>query len=263
MRILVTFAIKAEFSQWSSRHPFVPYEFENWETRREFDLFKANIGPNEVTVLLTGMGAENAAKAMSSIPIELHDLCISTGLAGSLDVSLTPGDVVVARTSETLDQNCYAASEPILVDLAVAYGAKLVNISLTSEKIVATAEEKEELSQKGSIVEMESTHVLAAATQKLVPCVAIRAISDAADEDLPVDFARILDSHGHLKMGGLLKEVGLSPYRIPMLLQFGRQSRAAGKSLADFLDRYIFAISQNWSKIARHKIPRIEEVSAT
>ena len=105
MRILVTFAIKAEFSPWSSRHPFVPYEFENWERRREFDLFKANIGPNEVTVLLTGMGSENAAKAMLSIPLEIHDVCISSGLAGSLDSTLKPGDVVVAHTAETLDQN--------------------------------------------------------------------------------------------------------------------------------------------------------------
>jgi hypothetical protein len=61
-------------------------------------------------------------------------------------------------------------------------------------------------------------------------------------------------------VGGLLKEVGLSPYRIPLLLQFGRQSRAAGKSLADFLDRYIFAISRNRAKLAHS---RIEEFSAT
>jgi nucleoside phosphorylase len=260
MRILVTFAIKAEFSQWSSRHPFVPYEFENWETRREFDLFKANIGPDEVTVLLTGMGGENAAKAMSSIPLETHDLCISSGLAGSLDARLTPGDVIAARSAETLDGSCKAASDTILVDLAVACGAKAVNVSLTSEKIVATAEEKDELNRRGSIVEMETAQILTAATQKHVPCATVRAISDAADEDLPVDFARILDSRGHLKMGGLLKEVGLSPYRIPLLLQFGRQSRAAGKSLADFLDRYISAISANWTKVAH---PKVAEVSAT
>lgn len=260
MRILVTFAIKAEFAQWSSRHPFVPYEFENWETRREFDLFKANIGPDEVTVLLTGIGGESAAKAIQSIPLEVHDLCISSGLAGSLDVSLTPGDVVVARTAETLDQNIKAASDLNLVELAVSAGAKPVGISLTSEKIIATADAKEDLSRQGSIVEMETTNILAAAIQRLVPCVAVRAISDAADEDLPVDFGRILDAHGHLKMGGLLKEVGLSPYRIPLLVQFGRQSRAATKSLADFLDRYISAISLNWSKVAPAKV---EEVSAT
>jgi adenosylhomocysteine nucleosidase len=260
MRILVTFAIKAEFSQWSSRHAFVPYEFENWERRREFDLFKANIGPDEVTVLLTGMGGENAARAMSSLPADIYDACISSGLAGSLEATWKPGDVIVARAAETLDQRCRAASDTGLVDLAVASGAKAVNVSLTSERIVATADEKEALSQKGTIVEMESAYILAAATRGHLPSVAVRAISDAADEDLPVDFARILDSHGHLKMGGLLKEVGLSPYRIPLLLQFGRQSRAAGKSLADFLDRYISAISQNWTRVAHSKI---QEVSAT
>ncbi len=260
MHILVTFAIKAEFSPWSSRHPFVPYEFENWERRREFDLFKANIGPNEVTVLLTGMGGNNAAKAMLSIPVDIHDVCISSGLAGSLDSTLKPGDVVVAHTAETLDQNCRASSDRALLDLAVTYGAKPVNVSLTSEKIVGTAEEKEELSGKGSVVEMESTYILAAAARCNVPAVAVRAISDAADEDMPVDFGRILDSHGHLKMGGLLKEVGFSPYRIPLLIQFGWQSRAAGKSLADFLDRYIYAVSQNWTRVAP---PKIEEVSAT
>lgn len=260
MRILVTFALKAEFAPWSARHPFVPYEFENWERRREFDLLKANFGRDEVTVLLTGIGAENAAKAMSTIPVDAHDVCISTGLAGSLDATITPRTIIVARSSETLDRSAKVASDSALVDLAVGIGAKAVNVALTSEKIVATAEAKENLLGKGSIVEMESTHILAAAAQNLVPCVSLRAISDAADEDLPVDFARILDSHGRLKMGGLLKEVGLSPYRIPLLLQFGRQSRAAAKSLADFLDRYVLTLSQNWPRLARH---RVEEVSAT
>src|SRR5260370_22335858 len=104
MRLLVTFAVRAEFLQWRSRHPFVPYEFENWEKRRDFDLFKANFGSNEVTVLLTGIGGENADKAMRTLPIEMHDVCISTGLAGALDASLRPGDIVVARTPETFDQ---------------------------------------------------------------------------------------------------------------------------------------------------------------
>jgi adenosylhomocysteine nucleosidase len=260
MRILVTFALKSEFSQWASRHPFVPYEFENWEQRRDFDLFKANIGRDEVTVLLTGMGMDNASRAMSSLPVELHDLCISSGLAGSLDSTLKPRDVVVARTAQTLRQNVTAASDAFLFDLAVSMGAKPAEVSLTSEKIVAAAEEKEGLSRKGNMVEMESTYVLSAALRSKVPCVAVRAISDAFEEDLPVDFARILDSHGHLRLGGLLKEVGLSPYRIPLLVQFGRQSRAAARALANFLDRYISAISRSWRKEIDS---RVEEFSAT
>ncbi len=260
MRILVTFAIKAEFSQTCSRHPFVPYEFENWEKRREFDLFKANVGSDEVTVLLTGIGSENAVNAMSTIPIDMHDVCISAGLAGSLDARLHPGDVVVGRASETLDQALKVKSDAALVDLAVRCGAHAVDVFLTSGQIVATAEEKQELSARGSVVEMETTHILSAAGKQHVPVVAVRSISDAADEDLPVDFGRVLDSHGHLKFGGLFKEVGIHPYRLAPLMRFGRQSRNAAASLADFLDRYISALSNKWNKVPYLDI---EEVSAT
>lgn len=260
MRILVTFAVKAEYTPWSAHHAFVPYEFENYERRREFDLFKANIGPNEVTVLLTGMGRKNAAKAMASVPLETFDLCVSSGLAGSLDETLLPGDVIVAGTVHTADSSLIVESDESLRDLAASLAAKPISAALTSERIVSTALEKDDLRQQGSIVEMESAHILAAAGQAHLPAVLIRGISDAADEDLPVDFARVLDSQGHLKLGGLLKEVGLSPHRIPLLIQFGRQSRNAAKALADFLDRYIHALSQRPPAILR---PKPEEVRAS
>jgi adenosylhomocysteine nucleosidase len=260
MRILVTFAVRAEFSQWRSRHPFVPYEFENWEKRRDFEVFKANFGANEVTVLLTGIGGENAEKAMLTLPIEMHDVCISTGLAGALEANLRPGDVVVARTSKILDRKLRVESDAVLMDLAVACGARAVNVSLTSEKVVTTADEKQELSARGSVVEMESSYILAAAEKHHVPAVAVRAISDAAEEDLPVDFGRILDSRGHLKYGGLLKEVGLHPYRLAPLMKFAGQSRAATVSLADFLDLFISTITAKWNRVPSRNV---EEVSAT
>jgi adenosylhomocysteine nucleosidase len=260
MRILVTFAVRAEFSQWCSRHPFVPYEFENWEKRRDFELFKANFGSNEVTVLLTGIGGENAYKAMRTLPIEMHDVCISTGLAGALQASLKPGDIVVARTAETLDQKLRIESDSALVDFAVACGARAVKISLTSETIVAMADEKQELGKSGSVVEMETSYILRVAEKHHVPAVAVRAISDAADEDLPVDFGRIMDSRGHLKYGGLLMEVGLHPYRLAPLMKFAGQSRAAAGSLADFLDRFISTIAAKWKRVHSRDL---EEVSAT
>jgi adenosylhomocysteine nucleosidase len=260
MRILVTFAVKAEFAPWSAHHAFVPYEFENWERRREFDLFKANVGPHEVTVLLTGMGRENATQAMASVPLPTFDLCISSGLAGSLDDALLPGDVIVAGSARTADPSLTIESDEFLRDLAASLAAKPVRIALTSGKIISTALGKDDLRGQGSIVEMESAHILAAAQQAHLPAVLIRAISDAADEDLPVDFDRVLDSHGHLKIGGLLKEVGLNPHRIPLLLQFGRQSRNAAKALADFLDRYIHALSQRPPTVLH---PKPEEVRAS
>jgi adenosylhomocysteine nucleosidase len=260
MKILLTFAVKAEFSPWSSRHPFVPYEFENWERRREFDLFKANFGPHELTVLLTGMGRESTVEAMGTIPVELHDVCISSGLAGALDPGLKPGDVVAARTAETLDKALSMDCDHALANLAASCGGRVVDSLLTSDRIIATADAKQELSLRASAVDMETAYVLAAAAQVHVPAMAIRAISDAADEDLPVDFSRLLGSHGNLKFGGLFTEVGLHPYRIAPLIKFARQSRAASVKLADFLDRYISELSQHWSQLRSHSF---EEVSAT
>lgn len=260
MRLLVTFAVKAEFSPWSSRHPFVPYEFEKWEKRRDFDLYKANIGSMEVTVLLTGIGGENADMALRSIPVDSYDVCISTGLAGALEAGLEPGDIVVARTSKTLHKEVKVASDSALVDCAVACGAWSAKSSLTFERIAATAEEKEKLGSRGSIVEMETAYILAAAEKKHVPAVAIRAISDAVDEDLPLDFSRILDSRGRFKVGGLLREVCLHPYRIGPLLKFAGQSRAAAVKLADFLDRYVRALAARSSNVGSIDV---EEVSAT
>jgi adenosylhomocysteine nucleosidase len=260
MRFLVTFAIDAEFGPWRSRHPFVPYEFDDAGRRRDFDLYRANIGSNEITVLLTGMGGENASNAMQTIPLEMQDVCVATGLAGALDPSLKPGTIVAGIRCEALSQVLKTASDTGLLDLAVAAGARAVNVFLTSEAILATAIEKQALSASGNVVEMESAHVLAAASRRQVPVVAIRAVSDAADEDLPVDFRQIADSCGHVRIGGLLKELALHPHRLPLLVRFGLQSRAAAGSLADFLDLYIPLIAAKWHEI---RASNIEEVTAT
>jgi len=260
MRILVTFAVDAEFAQWRSRHPFVPYEFDESGQRRNFDLFRGNIGANEVTVLLTGMGGENAKRAIGTIPLQLHDFCLCTGLAGALDSNLKLGEIVVGQRAESADNTQKTESDPELVRIAIALGARAVNVFVTSDSIVATEEEKELLSSSGGVVEMETSHILSAARQFRLPAVAIRAISDVANEDLPVDFERIADSRGHVKVGALLKELALHPHRLPLLVRFGRQSRAAAGELADFLDRYIPAVEKQWRGLNWTKV---EEVSAT
>ena len=256
----MTFAIDAEFALWKSRHPFVPYEFDEAGTRREFDLFRANIKGSQITVLLTGMGAENARKAMRGVSWEDHDVVISTGLAGALDSRLKVAEIVVARATRVVGGKSSVDSDYILRQFAVAAGAQPVNVFLTSETIVATVAEKEELSPSGSIVEMESSYVLESAAKHQVPAVALRAISDAANEDLPVDFGRIADSRGHVKVGGLLKELAMHPHKLAPLVRFGQQSRASSVALADFLDKYVDLIAEKWRKT--QALSR-EEISAT
>ena len=98
---------------------------------------------------------------------------------------------------------------------------------------------------------MESYHILTAASGKKIPGgLVVRSISDLAREDLPLDFGKVADSKGHLKFSELAKEIGRKPHRIPGLLSFGMNTKRAGKSLADFLDRFIPALkngAEQWS----------------
>jgi adenosylhomocysteine nucleosidase len=250
MRFLVTFAIDAEFNPWKSRHPFVPYDYDNSGRERDFDMYRANIGSHEVTVLLTGMGAVSATRAMHIVPPEQHDMWISTGLAGGLDAGLQLGTTVVARSVMTRDAALKILIDPEFISVAISCAATAVNTFLTTETIIATSLEKESLASSGNVVEMESTHILAAAQDRQIPAVAVRAISDIAEEDLPLDFQKIADDRGHVKVGGLLKELALHPYRLPLLIRFGRHSRAAAVSLADFLDRFLPALVEDARRTA-------------
>jgi adenosylhomocysteine nucleosidase len=245
MRFLLTFAIDAEFNPWKSRHPFVPYDYDNSGRKRDFDMYRANIANHEVTVLLTGMGGASATRAMCIVPPGEHDAWISTGLAGALDAGLQLGTTVVARAVKTRDGALKIPSEPDFVSVAVSCAATAVDMFLTTETIIATSLEKEALASTANVVEMESTHILAAAQNRQIPAVAVRAISDIAEEDLPLDFQKIADDRGHVKVGGLLKELALHPYRLPLLIRFGRHSRAAAVSLADFLDRFLPALAED------------------
>ena len=260
MRILVTFAIDAEFSGWRSRHPFVPYEFDDSGRKRDFDLFKANISFAEVTVLLTGMGRKSTIASLKSVPCEIYDLCISTGLAGALDPSLKIKEIVVCRAAETQDQSAQAGSDPLLFGVAVSCGAKSVETFLTSEALVSTAGEKLLLQPSASVVEMETAHVMAAAAQAGVPAVGVRVIGDIAQEDLPLDFTQVTDVRGHVKFGPLLKELAFHPHKLPLLVRFGSQSRSAVQSLADFLDAFLPLVVFKFSKVRPNMK---EEVAAT
>jgi nucleoside phosphorylase len=185
---------------------------------------------------------------MSTIPLQMQDICISAGLAGALEKNLNIREIVVGRIAQTRDHSQKSESDADLVSLAIACGARNVNVFLTSGAIVTTADEKHSLSAVASVVEMETSYILAIARQRKVPAVGIRAISDIADEDLPLDFSRVADSRGHVRVAALLKQLALHPHCLPPLVRFGRECRAAAGSLADFLDQYIPAIAKHRPK---------------
>jgi hypothetical protein len=127
---------------------------------------------------------------------------------------------------------------------AVKSGATSVKTFVTNGGIIGDARSKESMSSLGDAVEMESFHVLSSVSAARIPSVAIRAVSDTVDQDLPMDFAKVVDRAGRVRWARMAGELGRHPGKISSLIQFGRESRRAAEKLADFLDQYVDDISE-------------------
>jgi adenosylhomocysteine nucleosidase len=253
MKILVTFALDNEFAPWRALREF---RAAKWG---DADVYRAEVGSAEVGVVLTGAGPRQAhlqaAKVLGSDP-ESIQLCISSGLAGALKPAYQVGQVLAARAVRTEAElkdpsnNPLASSEPLL-SFAVECGATVVNQFYSAERVVGRAEEKRHLGAHSDAVEMESFEVLLESAAYGIPAVAIRAISDSVDDDLPLDMNRVFTDEGQVSIPRVLGQVALHPTSVPDLVRLGRNSKAAAESLAKFLDTYVTTLATRFQTLEK------------
>jgi len=247
MRILVTFAVEAEFAPWLALRKFqqrtlVPDHYSGGLT-----VYEADNGTNKIWVVLTGMGSD-AHKNSFSLGVCAKeagvDIFVSSGLAGALKKEHLVGEVIAPERIGTLREANGLAANRELLAMAKERGAKIVDVLLTSDHIVQTSEEKNRLAFFGDAVDMESNMLMGQLDAQGIPCVTVRAISDASDEDLPIDFSEFLTSSGKVKAVPLLQRILRRPSKIPALVRFGTRSKKAAANLSGFLDSFVSVLSQ-------------------
>ena len=246
MHILITFALDAEFAPWRKLRPFRPGK---WGLA---DAHWTEIDGAQVGVVFTGIGPRQAALKISEIvwaSNETARICISAGLAGALRPEYKLADVLAARTVSCASAQGPRESrvidcDPSLVALAGECGARIAGRVHTAERVISTAGEKQRLGAAADAVEMESFEVLKESMAYGVPSVVIRAISDTAEEDLPLDMDRILTGDGRVSMSRVLGQLARRPWALPGLLRLGARSRRAAEALASFLDAYVIALAR-------------------
>jgi adenosylhomocysteine nucleosidase len=233
MKILVTFAVAAEFAAWRRRGGFRQIGSD------PFPVYAAAMGGSTVRVLLTGIGTVSAAEALTWALASPTDLCISSGFAGALRPGLGVGEILVARLVRRGQRDLAVASDRDLMAAACDAGAHQVDRFLTSEAMVVQAEEKLALADEADAVEMETFVILAEAARHGVRAVAVRAASDTAQDSLPYGLDRALGPRGQVRVGALAAVMARQPHRIPALLRLARDCRTAAWQLARFLDEYV------------------------
>jgi nucleoside phosphorylase len=236
MRVLVTFAVDAEFAPWR--------KLRNLRKNKVGDIVvhQAQIGRALVDFVVTGMGAGNATRVANTVMIEPYTICIAAGFAGALKPEYPVGTVVVAEVVQRLGNPQTFTGSRNLVHAARDDGAKMTKL-LTSDHVVRTIEEKAQLAPFAGAVDMESFAILAAAAEHHRPALAIRVISDASDGEIPAFVDAIVDDKGRISAGHALREVTRHPLQWPALLRLGRDSRTAAEALAHFLEAFVKKLS--------------------
>jgi len=250
MKILVTFAVRSEFAPWQRRRNFL-------RLPGDWPVFEAMFGAARVRAILTGMGQDHALAAAKSSLTYRPDICISTGLAGALRSGYRPGDILAARLVSEVGEPVAVASHRELLSTAVDCGARQIERFATSKTVMTRAEEKRQLGSQAEAVEMESYTILAEAARCGVPAVAIRAIGDTSDFDMPYDFQRACDAQGQIRVMGILSQVLRRPSGLPDLLKLARDSRFASRRLADFLDAYAGTMAERLSPIEQDSVAAV------
>ena len=179
-------------------------------------------GRDDVHVLLTGMGARNAER---SIRAALEDVrpshVFSCGFAGALDPELRIGDVITAR------ERALPGAKPVTFTCA--------------ERIAITVAEKSALRARTSAdaVEMESAVVARICRERGIECATLRAVSDTAHDDLPLDFNALMNDDEQLSYSKLALGILRRPNAIPGLMRLGKNSAFAARALAAALAKLI------------------------
>ena len=253
MRILVTFAVEAEFAPWRKLRNLEEINISN------VDVFRAGIGSAKVDFVLTGTGVENACRLANALLGDPYQVCITSGFAGALREVHQVGRILVADAVQVLGKSKTLACARNLVHAAQNDGASRVKMFLTSDHVIRTVEEKKQLAPFADAVEMESFGVLMAAAARKRSTVAIRVISDSMRTDMPAIVDTAVDEMGRVKIAGVVRYVARHPLQLPALIRLGRDSKTAAEALAHFLEAFIKKLSfssHGWPP------PELQEVAA-
>ncbi len=185
---------------------------------------EAQAMPKMWRVVESGPGfAAARAATRKAIQDRRPDLVISAGTCGALDPQLHLADVlVVARIQSPLGQFHTISPSGVVLH--------------SQDAVAVTATDKRELFRTGAvIVDMEAAAVAAVCLEAGIPFACVKAVSDLASEDLPLDFNHYRNAAGGFE-NSRIAFAGIIKGKIFALMRLARQSSLAAKQLGAHIE---------------------------
>jgi adenosylhomocysteine nucleosidase len=195
---------------------------------------------SELALLDTGEGPRNAERALRAWLNEHQaQAVLNVGLAGALSASLQVGDLAIAREIRGPDRQLDASRSP-LFQLASHLDGVRIGTAISVDEIVCKATAKRQLAEAFDLgetawVDMESLAVAEVCDELQMPYLIVRAISDAFDEDLPVDFNRCRDRDGRVSSRRVVQAALARPRAFKGLMALSRRADLCAGNLAAFI----------------------------
>ncbi|MEN9757653.1 MAG: hypothetical protein RL755_1840 [Pseudomonadota bacterium] len=192
---------------------------------------------DEIMLVYSGAGAQNASKAAELAISKGATQLISWGCAGALSHELKMGDLVLADslldsngTETPVNATWHQHARNILGSSVAVYKGALLN----SSDVVSTAQEKQAIFEKtGALaLDMESHAIAKVAQHYALPFLAIRAIADPSSMDLPVALSNALNEEGEVEISKILFSLARNPKEIPHLIQIAQYFQIAKQKLS-------------------------------
>lgn len=180
---------------------------------------------------------QQRAKVATNAVIDAFDpeWILSAGISGALIEEMQVGQIAVAN-SLVRDDGEQEIAIPVGMESDSTSGL-FVDRICTTDHIVRTREEKQSLREvTGAIaVDMESYAVVHTARQRKKKVMAIRAISDTLEKDLPPEVLAIFGGKGTIRMGALAGTLFKRPGSMKDLWKIREDAVTASRSLARFV----------------------------
>jgi len=196
---------------------------------RPFTFYESNYA----IAVCGGIGAESARSAAEAVMKHYSpDVLVSAGVAGALVPELHVGDTifpaVVVDTKDGSHHKTAIGSAPLA---KTALGRTV----LASYPAVATAEQKHQLAKSygAHAVDMEAAAVACAAQKHDLPFIAVKAISDEVDFEIP-EMSRFI-RNGEFRTAAFVAHVIIRPWLWLRVLRLARNTKLASENLCSWL----------------------------
>ena len=191
---------------------------------------------DNITVALSGIGAERAYAAAALLFSRGATALLSWGCAAALDDRAPPGTVMlpewILETNGETHRVTPAWHRELYKTLSVQH-CVCVDPLVESDGLLKDPAEKQRLARRTRAIatDMEESRAGEVAREHRLPFMVVRAVLDSASTELPENIMQTLDANGKIRVRSFLSRIAVRPAEWLAFIKLAIQFRAARKTL--------------------------------